>query len=119
RVVLPAELGGASEAARAGDEARSGHSSPDAEVPSRRRVAGGQPLPGASPFSAARAPDERSCSMTVALAPLLDAVFGGVCRLASRPLAAPPVLIGALLVVFMMLGFLGADPGPAQLGSGG
>jgi XapX domain-containing protein len=56
--------------------------------------------------------------MKAALALLLALGIGVACRLAGIPLPAPPVLIGGLLVVFMTLGFLGADLALAQLGSG-
>lgn len=55
--------------------------------------------------------------MTEALIGLaLGLVIGGGCRWFDIPLPAPPRLVGALLVVAMTLGFLGADlilAGPA------
>lgn len=49
----------------------------------------------------------------------LALAIGVACRLADIPLPAPPRIVGALLVVFMTLGFLGADLALAQFGSGG
>ena len=40
---------------------------------------------------------------------LLGLAIGGACRWFDLPLPAPPRLVGALLVVAMTLGFLGAD----------
>lgn len=57
--------------------------------------------------------------MKAALGLLFALVVGGPCWLASIPLSASPVPIGALLVVFTTLGFLGADLALAQLRSGG
>ena len=47
---------------------------------------------------------------------LLGFLIGVGCRWFDLPLPAPPRLIGALLVVAMTLGFLGADLALAQLG---
>ena len=55
--------------------------------------------------------------MKIALSLLLAPAIGVACRLAAIPLHAPPRLVGALLVVAMTLGFLGADLALAQLGS--
>jgi XapX domain-containing protein len=46
-------------------------------------------------------------------------LIGVGCRWFDLPLPAPPRIVGALLVVFMTLGFLGVDLTLAQLGSGG
>lgn len=40
---------------------------------------------------------------------LLGFLIGVGCRWFDLPLPAPPRIVGALLVVFMTLGFLGAD----------
>lgn len=40
---------------------------------------------------------------------LLGFLIGVGCRWLDLPLPAPPRIVGALLVVFMTLGFLGAD----------
>jgi XapX domain-containing protein len=50
---------------------------------------------------------------------LLGFLIGVGCRWFDLPLPAPPRVVGALLVVFMTLGFLCADLALAQLGSGG
>jgi XapX domain-containing protein len=50
---------------------------------------------------------------------LLGFLIGVGCRWFDLPLPAPPRIVGALLVVFMTVGFLGADLVLAQLGSGG
>ena len=47
--------------------------------------------------------------MKIALGLLLAFAIGVACRLATIPLPAPPRIVGALLVVFMTLGFLGAN----------
>jgi XapX domain-containing protein len=47
--------------------------------------------------------------MKVALGLLLALAIGVACRLAGIPLPAPPVLIGALLVLAMTLGYVVAD----------
>ncbi|MFY0310456.1 DUF1427 family protein [Leisingera sp. D0M16] len=47
--------------------------------------------------------------MKVALGLLLAIVIGAACRLANIPLPAPPVLIGALLVLAMTLGYVVTD----------
>ena len=47
--------------------------------------------------------------MKAALGLLLALVIGIACRLASIPLPAPPVLIGALLVLAMTLGYVVTD----------
>jgi XapX domain-containing protein len=50
---------------------------------------------------------------------LLGFLIGVGCRWFDLPLPAPPRIVGALLVVFMTLGFLGADLALAQLGGAG
>jgi XapX domain-containing protein len=45
---------------------------------------------------------------------LLGFLIGVGCRRFDLPLPAPPRIVGALLVVFMTLGFLGADLALAQ-----
>jgi XapX domain-containing protein len=47
--------------------------------------------------------------MKVALGFLLAIAIGVACRLAGIPLPAPPVLIGALLVLAMTLGYVLTD----------
>lgn len=47
--------------------------------------------------------------MKVALALLLAFAIGAACRSASIPLPAPPMLVGALLVVAMTLGYVVID----------
>jgi len=48
--------------------------------------------------------------MTSALMGLtLGAIIGVACRWFDLPLPAPPRIVGALLVVAMTVGFLGAD----------
>ncbi len=47
--------------------------------------------------------------MKIALSLLLALAIGVACRLAAIPLPAPPVLIGALLVLAMMLGYVTTD----------
>ncbi len=47
--------------------------------------------------------------MKIALGFLLAFGIGAACRIAGVPLPAPPVLIGALLVVSMTLGFMATD----------
>jgi XapX domain-containing protein len=47
--------------------------------------------------------------MKVALGLLLAVTIGVACRLAGIPLPAPPVLIGALLVLAMTLGYVVTD----------
>lgn len=47
--------------------------------------------------------------MKVALGLLLAFTIGIVSRVALIPLPAPPVLIGALVVLSMTLGYVGAD----------
>jgi XapX domain-containing protein len=47
--------------------------------------------------------------MKIALGLLLALAIGVVCRLAAIPLPAPPVLIGALLVLAMTLGYVVTD----------
>ena len=49
---------------------------------------------------------------------LLGFLIGVGCRWFDLPLPAPPRIVGALLVVFMTLGFLSADIALAPLGSG-
>ena len=46
-------------------------------------------------------------------------MIGVGCRWFDLPLPAPPRIVGALLVVFMTLGFLGAETALTQLGDGG
>ena len=50
---------------------------------------------------------------------VLGFVIGAGCRWFDLPLPAPPRIVGALLVVFMTLGFLGADLTMAQFGDPG
>jgi len=50
---------------------------------------------------------------------LLGFMIGVGCRWFDLPLPAPPRIVGALLVVFMTLGFLGAEIALAPLGNGG
>jgi XapX domain-containing protein len=50
---------------------------------------------------------------------VLGFLIGVSCRWFDLPLPAPPRIVGALLVVFMTLGFLGVDLALAQLGRGG
>ena len=51
---------------------------------------------------------------------LVLGVFIGVgCRWFDLPLPAPPRVVGALLVVFMTLGFIGADLALMQVNLGG
>lgn len=57
--------------------------------------------------------------MKAALGLLLAPVIGVASRVPGIPLSAPPRIVGALLVVFMTLGFPGADLALAPLGSGG
>ena len=47
--------------------------------------------------------------MKIALGLLLALAIGVACRLAAIPLPAPPVLIGALLVLAMTLGYVVTD----------
>ena len=47
--------------------------------------------------------------MKVALGLFLALAIGVACRLAGIPLPAPPVLIGALLVLAMTLGYVVTD----------
>ena len=47
---------------------------------------------------------------------LLGFLIGAGCRWFDLPLPAPPRIVGALLVVAMTLGFIGADFAVAQLG---
>ncbi|SDL24464.1 XapX domain-containing protein [Modicisalibacter muralis] len=47
--------------------------------------------------------------MKIALGLLLALAIGVACRLATIPLPAPPVLIGALLVVAMSVGYTVTD----------
>jgi len=47
--------------------------------------------------------------MKIALGLLLALAIGVVCRLAAIPLPAPPVLVGALLVLAMTLGYVVTD----------
>lgn len=48
---------------------------------------------------------------------LLGFVIGVGCRWFDLPLPAPPRIVGALLVVAMTLGFIGADLALAQWGT--
>jgi XapX domain-containing protein len=47
--------------------------------------------------------------MKVALGLLLAVAIGVACRLAGIPLPAPPILIGALLVLAMTLGYVATE----------
>ncbi len=47
----------------------------------------------------------------------LGALIGAGCRWFDLPLPAPPRIVGALLVVFMTLGFLAADLALLQMGN--
>ena len=47
--------------------------------------------------------------MKIAFGLLLAVAIGVACRLAAIPLPAPPVLIGALLVLAMTLGYVVTD----------
>lgn len=47
--------------------------------------------------------------MKIALGLLLALAIGVACRLAAIPLPAPPVLIGALLVLAMTIGYVITD----------
>jgi XapX domain-containing protein len=47
--------------------------------------------------------------MKIALGVLLALAIGVACRLSSIPLPAPPVLIGALVVLAMTLGYVVTD----------
>ena len=47
--------------------------------------------------------------MKIALGLILAFAIGVACRLAAIPLPAPPVLIGALLVLAMTLGYVVVD----------
>jgi XapX domain-containing protein len=49
---------------------------------------------------------------------LLGFLIGVGCRWFDLPLPAPPRIVGALLVVFMTLGFLGVDLAMTRLGNG-
>ena len=49
---------------------------------------------------------------------LLGFLIGVGCRWFDLPLPAPPRIVGALLVVAMTVGFLGADLALANLGTG-
>jgi XapX domain-containing protein len=55
--------------------------------------------------------------MKIALGLLLALAIGVVCRLAAIPLPAPPVLIGALLVLAMTLGYVVTDRFAAHRGA--
>lgn len=57
--------------------------------------------------------------MTSLLGLLLGFLIGVGCRWFDLPLPAPPRIVGALLVVFMSLGFLGAEFALAAMGGGG
>lgn len=48
---------------------------------------------------------------------VLGGLIGVGCRWFDLPLPAPPRIVGALLVVAMTLGFLGADIALAQWGT--
>jgi XapX domain-containing protein len=50
---------------------------------------------------------------------VLGVLIGTGCRWFDLPLPAPPRVVGALLVVFMTLGFLSADLVLVQMRSGG
>jgi len=47
--------------------------------------------------------------MRVFVGLLIALAIGVICRIASLPLPAPPVFVGALLVVAMTLGYLAVD----------
>jgi XapX domain-containing protein len=47
--------------------------------------------------------------MKIFLGLLLALGIGGLCRLAGVPLPAPPLLIGAMLVVAMSTGYVATD----------
>ncbi len=47
--------------------------------------------------------------MTAFFGLLLGLLIGASCRWFDLPLPAPPKLVGALLVVFMTIGFLSTD----------
>lgn len=47
--------------------------------------------------------------MKIVIGLLLGASIGVVCRLADIPLPAPPVLVGALLVLAMTVGYILVD----------
>ena len=47
--------------------------------------------------------------MSAAIGIVLGLSIGAACRVFDLPLPAPPKLVGALLVVFMTLGFLTSD----------
>ena len=47
--------------------------------------------------------------LAISIALGLGLGIGAFCRLVDLPLPAPPKLVGALLVLAMTLGFLGAD----------
>ncbi len=49
---------------------------------------------------------------------LLGFLIGVACRWFDLPLPAPPRVVGALLVVAMTIGFLGADFALARFGGG-
>ncbi|MGB5334928.1 MAG: DUF1427 family protein [Woeseiaceae bacterium] len=53
--------------------------------------------------------------ITATLGVLLGLVIGFACRWWDLPLPAPPKLTGAMLVVFMTLGFLSTDMALAGL----
>lgn len=57
--------------------------------------------------------------ITSILGLVLGFLIGFGCRWFDLPLPAPPRIVGALLVVFMTLGFLGADLALLQIGRGG
>jgi XapX domain-containing protein len=57
--------------------------------------------------------------MNVAVGLLLALAIGVGCRWFDLPLPALPLIVGALLAVFMTLGFLVADLALAQMESGG
>ena len=47
--------------------------------------------------------------MKIFISLLLAAGIGVLCRLTGIPVPAPPVIVGALLVVAMTAGFVGTD----------
>lgn len=58
--------------------------------------------------------------MIASLIGLVLGVFISVgCRWFDLPLPAPPRVVGALLVVFMTIGFIGADLALMQVSPGG
>ncbi|MFY0310457.1 DUF1427 family protein [Leisingera sp. D0M16] len=50
---------------------------------------------------------------------ILGFLIGAGCRWFDLPLPAPPRIVGALLVVFMTLGYLGIDAALGEAGTNG